>query len=256
MTVAERGLKNRIIDTSAAVAIFSPALMIAVVFIVIYFRILAVTPSMTEYPVRGIDVSHHNGEIDWDKVALQKIKFVYIKASEGNDLQDRRFQQNWNEVRRVGLIPGAFHVFGNCSSGTEQAQNFLSVWHDRMITLPPAVDVSSGPRCKTLKGNQKDELRLFLYEIQSATGRSPIIYDSQTQFAGTESSSGETEPRWVRGIVLDPRVFYGNDWIFWQYSHLGRIDGIGGSVDLNVFQDSEERFAEFLNNGYRPRDNP
>ncbi|MBK7932021.1 MAG: hypothetical protein IPK01_00725 [Acidobacteria bacterium] len=116
---------------------------------------------MTEYPVRGVDVSHHNGQIDWERVATQNIKFVYIKASEGNDLQDRLFERNWQEVRRVGLIPGAFHVFGNCSTGVEQARNFLLVWRDRGIALPPAVDVASGLPCAGANGNPRNELLVF-----------------------------------------------------------------------------------------------
>jgi lysozyme len=95
--------------------------------------------------------------------------------------------------------------------------------------------------------NPKKELRVFLNEIKNAASRTPIIYDSQTQFPGLVSSSGDTAPRWVRGIVLDPRVFYGNDWIFWQYSHMGRLDGIDSFVDLDVFHGNEDRFKGLLN---------
>ena len=214
MAVAKSELKTLIIDKLAVVAIFSPALMIAVVFILVYFRILAMTPSMTEYPVRGVDVSHHNGHIDWERVAAQNIRFAYIKATEGNDFRDPLFSQNWSDARRVGLIPGAFHVFGNCSQGVEQARNFLLVWIDRRVTVPPAVDVSSGVACASTKRKPQDELIAFLDEIESATGRRPIVYDSGFEFPGFGSSSINTDTKWVRGIILDPHVFHGKDWIF------------------------------------------
>jgi lysozyme len=117
MAVTKTLLKARLGKRLTVIAVFSFGSMAAILLILLYFRILASTPSIAEYPVRGIDVSHHNGQIDWDRVAAQGIRFAYIKASEGNDLRDPLFEYNWTEVRRVGLIPGAFHVFGNCSSG-------------------------------------------------------------------------------------------------------------------------------------------
>ncbi|MBK7391682.1 MAG: lysozyme [Chloracidobacterium sp.] len=233
-------------DRFVAVAIISLLLTIALVFILVYLKILALTPSMTDYPVRGIDVSHHNGEIDWERVAVQNIKFAYIKASEGNDLQDPLFERNWQEVRRVGLIPGAFHVFGNCSTGVEQARNFLLVWRDRGIALPPAVDVSSGLPCAGATGNPRNELLVFLNEIERTTGRRPIVYDNRTYIPGFSNNSGHQDIKWARGIIWHPHVFYGDEWVFWQYSRRGEIDGISFPVDLNVFQGSDERFKTIL----------
>lgn len=241
-----RRLRTWLIDRFVAVAIISLLLTIALVFILVYLKILALTPSMTDYPVRGIDVSHHNGEIDWERVTAQNIKFAYIKASEGNDLQDRLFEKNWQGVRRVGLIPGAFHVFGNCSRGVDQARNFLSIWRDREVALPPAVDVSSGAPCASSNGNPRNELLIFLDEIERSTGRRPIVYDNRIYIPGFNNNSGNPDIKWARGIFWHPQVFYGDDWFFWQYSRRGRIDGISFPVDLNVFQGSEERFKKIL----------
>jgi len=247
MDLKIRVLKPRLTSRLTYIAVFIPALMIAAVLMLVYFRILAVTPPTTEYPVRGIDVSHHNGEINWDSVALQNIKFAYIKASEGNDLQDRRFEQNWKEIRRVGLIPGAFHVFGNCSKGVEQAQNFLMVWIDRRVTLQPAVDVSSGAACARANGKPEDELIAFLDEIERSIGRRPIVYDNRVEIPAIGRPSRNPDTKWARGIILHPNSSHRDNWIFWQYSHRGKVDGIIGPVDLNVFQGSEEEFEEFVN---------
>jgi len=80
MDIENKPLKARLSHGLAYIAVFSPALISVTFLTLMYFRIRALTPSITEFPVRGIDVSHHNGEIDWDRVALQGIKFAYIKA--------------------------------------------------------------------------------------------------------------------------------------------------------------------------------
>lgn len=241
-----RQLKARLIVKSTYVAVLLVVGVAAIVLILVYFRILASTPPITEFPVRGIDVSHHNGQIDWDRVATQRIRFAYIKASEGNDLQDRLFERNWQDVRRVGIIPGAFHVFGNCSAGVDQARNFLLAWRDRPVALPPAVDVSSGVPCAGTNGNHRNELLIFLDEIERSTGRRPIVYDNRIYISGFGNDLGNPDIKWARGILWHPHVFYGDDWVFWQYSRRGRIDGINFPVDLNVFNGNELRFEEFI----------
>ncbi len=57
-----------------------------------------VYPNSNEYPVFGLDISHHQGEIDWDKLSEQNIDFIYIKATEGDDWVDNRFKINWNQA--------------------------------------------------------------------------------------------------------------------------------------------------------------
>src|SRR5437016_13909496 len=81
-------------------------------------------PSLSRYPVRGIDVSHHQGPIDWDAVASDGVTFAYIKASEGGDYQDRRFKENWLGARHAGVLAGAYHFFTFCKDGAAQAENF------------------------------------------------------------------------------------------------------------------------------------
>jgi len=85
-------------------------------------------PDPRRFPVWGVDVSHHQGHIDWARVAREPhLAFAYIKASEGSDWTDSRFRDNASSARAAGLRVGAYHFFGFCSSGREQAAHFLSV---------------------------------------------------------------------------------------------------------------------------------
>src|SRR3982750_4387037 len=66
-------------------------------------------PSEAEYPIRGIDVSRHQGTINWSAIPGGKVRFAYIKASEGGDYRDPRFAENWGASATAGLHRGAYH---------------------------------------------------------------------------------------------------------------------------------------------------
>ena len=68
-------------------------------------------PDKKEFPIRGIDVSHHQGHIDWKKLAAQDVSFAYIKATEGEDFLDEDFKYNWSSAEDAGILPGAYHYF-------------------------------------------------------------------------------------------------------------------------------------------------
>ena len=96
-------------------------------------------PDRNQYTIRGIDISHHQGDIDWAQVAADDIAFVYMKATEGGDFKDRAFARNWAGAGGAGLARGAYHFFSLCKSGREQAQNFLSVLPQDSDMLAPVV---------------------------------------------------------------------------------------------------------------------
>ncbi len=98
-------------------------------------------PPERTYPVRGIDVSHHQGPIDWRAVAESGVHFAYIKATEGCDFQDADFFAHWNGAGRAGIARGAYHFFTFGTPGKEQAANFAAVVPVEPHSLPPAVDL-------------------------------------------------------------------------------------------------------------------
>ena len=78
-------------------------------------------PDEEHYPIRGLDVSHHQGLIDWARIPTERYRFVYIKATEGGDFWDKSFKQNWKQAMNAGLTVGAYHFFTLCRLGDEQA---------------------------------------------------------------------------------------------------------------------------------------
>jgi len=101
-------------------------------------------PSPARYPVWGVDVSHHQGEIDWAAVAkVQQIGFAYVKATEGGDWIDPRFTANWQAARRAGLRVGGYHFFTFCRPALEQARHFLDVLPKEPTRCPPRWTSSS-----------------------------------------------------------------------------------------------------------------
>lgn len=98
------------------------------------------------YRIHGIDVSHHQGRIDWKEVAAMNIhgidiSFCFIKASEGISFTDNRFEQNWRSAKKAGIPRGAFHYFTAGIDGGQQARKFLNTVTLEKGDLVPVVDI-------------------------------------------------------------------------------------------------------------------
>ena len=101
-------------------------------------------PDPARFPIWGVDVSHHQGPIDWPKVASEPhVAFAFIKATEGGDWTDPRFATNWREARAAGLLVGAYHFFTFCRPPLDQARHFLTTAPREPDALPAVLDVSS-----------------------------------------------------------------------------------------------------------------
>ena len=87
----------------------------------------------------GVDVSAHQGEIDWQRVASDGIEFTYVKATEGQDWVDEQFTTNWEGAAAARIDRGAYHFFTLCAPGADQARNFLRVAPPDVAALPPAI---------------------------------------------------------------------------------------------------------------------
>ena len=184
--------------------------------------------------VLAIDVSHHSGEIDWQSVEAAGYQLAYIKATEGVDAADPRFDQNWRAAGQAGLLRGAYHFYVTEDDPTEQADFFLealgTIAGDELV---PAVDVEVIGR-----GTQPglaDRLRTFLDRVEQATGVKPLIYTSPNFWdAHLDDSFGEY-PLWVAEYGVDsPRLPSGWDrWHLWQWKKNQQVNGIEKDVDLN-----------------------
>lgn len=209
-------------------------------------------PLQSQYPVRGVDVSAHQGEIDWDALASQGIDFAFIKATEGSSFVDKNFKTNWENARSAGIITGAYHFFSFESPAQSQAENFINTVPCGMENLPPVVDIEFyGEFSKQHPAPEEvravlEELLNLLYEHYHVR---PIIYATLSSYEMYIANHYEDYPIWIRSVYFEPVLSDNREWLFWQYSHKGRLYGYSGRerfIDLNVFNGSRERFEELF----------
>ena len=199
------------------------------------------------HDVIGVDVSNHQGHIDWRAVAGSGVAFAYIKATEGRDFRDRAFAANWGRAHAAGIARGAYHFFTWCGTGAEQAKNFIDTVPREAGTLPPVVDAEHMGPCRDAPSMPDivTELQVFLDTLEKHYGRRPLIYTTSEFEAAFLRERFHGERFWTRSLVLPPR-FRTDDWVIWQYHNWGRRLGITGPVDLNVFRGTRREFDAFV----------
>lgn len=191
------------------------------------------------YPIRGIDVSHHQKQIDWNRVADENVQFVWIKASEGGDFRDSLFQKNWKSAKSVGIPRGAYHFLTFCRSGRVQAKNFIAaVGSFDSTDLIPAVDIEYGGNCSRRLSQAEMEklLREFTTELRRFSKNPPILYLTREIYDDYFRNTSLKNRIWVRAIIASPSRDFRSDWSIWQYNHRGRVKGIITPVDFNVIK--------------------
>ncbi|MDE4174451.1 GH25 family lysozyme [Phaeobacter sp. PT47_59] len=203
------------------------------------------------YAIHGIDVSRWQGEIDWAKAKRAGVSFAYLKATEGGDLVDPMFRENWRAAGRAGLPRGAYHYFYFCRPAEQQARWFIRNVPKDARALPHVLDMEWNPHSKTCRlrpdgARVRTEARKFLNILEAHYGRRPVIYTTVDFFAETGIGRLKGGEFWLRSVAGHPRKTYpGAYWRFWQYSGTGRVSGIEGDVDLNVFHDSPETWLRW-----------
>ncbi len=201
-----------------------------------YIDFMSFAPDRGAYPVRGIDVSNHQGLIDWRRVAADDVSFAIIKATEGGDWVDKSFARNIAAARKAGLAVGAYHFFTFCRPALEQAKNFIATVPSDESLLPPVVDIEFHGNCPERPSPEElhADLTAFLEPVEAHFGKPAIIYlidEAQDRY-------GRSMPdrlRWVRSLSRHPGH---EDWVYW------RVDGIEGDVDLNVLQGALSRLTD------------
>ncbi len=192
--------------------------------------------------VPGIDVSNHQGEVDWNFVVESGIQFAFIKATEGGTYQDKYYAQNATNAKNAGLMFGPYHFFRPKGPVKAQVENFLRVVGTASsFDLPPVVDLELPNEWGHFSVADRVKLvQEFLLAVKTETRRIPIIYMSASfskDVLGEEPSLSEY-PLWVAHYTraADPWVpSPWKHWSFWQHSDKGAVNSISGNVDLNWF---------------------
>lgn len=208
-------------------------------------------PDRELYPVRGVDVSHWQGEIDWDVLAGQDISFAFIKATEGSTYTDARFEENWMQAQQTGLRVGAYHFFSFDSPGSTQAENFISNVETFPGMLPPVIDVEYYGN-KAYNPPPADQVRAELNDMISALeahyGVSPILYSTHSAYERYLAGKYRNCDIWIRDVFSHPELPDIREWTFWQYTDRAILPGYSGEekyIDMNVFRGSKEEFARY-----------
>lgn len=210
-------------------------------------KIWFVYPSEAIFKIRGIDISHHQGKIDWSRVSQAELQFVYIKATEGRDLQDPRFEENWKAAAQAHTKRGAYHFFTPCRSGEEQAVNFIRTVPVDAHSLPPVLDAEFAKNCADSARaiDVQKEISHFIFRLQAHYGKPVTIYTTYDFMQIYALAEFKTNPVWIRSIYFTPSGVAGKDWLIWQYKNRGQIAGIKGYVDMNVFAGDEDSFRRY-----------
>lgn len=194
----------------------------------------------TQDYISGVDVSSHQGAIDWRALADDNVRFAYIKASEGGDFVDERFLLNWAAARDAGVLVGAYHFFTLCRPGALQAAHFLATLpDDRAGMLPPAIDLEHMGPCRQgpTMTNVEAEADAFMDFVEARTGVRPIIYTTR-EFHDAHLQNVRNEAFWLRSLYAPPN-FRKREWVIWQHHNAGRKAGVPGPIDLNAFRGTE-----------------
>lgn len=194
------------------------------------------------YEIHGIDISHYQGDIDWDDLRNAMIegcplRFIVIKATEGSSRVDEKFNDNFYMAREYGYIRGAYHFWSNKSTAREQAYFFLNKVRLEDGDLPPVLDVEHKPKDRSAEDFQRDILT-WLHIVEDKYHVKPIIY---TYYKFKEKYLNapvfDVYPYWIAHYYVD-KVEYKGEWKFWQHTDVGRLPGIKGYVDFNIYNGS------------------
>ncbi|MCH5236370.1 MAG: hypothetical protein J1E95_01050 [Muribaculaceae bacterium] len=253
---AVENMRNYLINRPAkdilAAIVFCVVVCVLVLSAIWAYRQFISTPPYVDpekYPIKGIDISRHNGKIDFEKVKDDGIEFVFIKASEGETHIDSLFNHNFENARLAGLKVGAYHFFRFDKDGVQQAVNFLSMVGSRRTDLGLVVDVEKTGNPTDISAEEVRKNLSAMVDYMNLLGHRVMIYTNYEGYYEYISEILPGYPLWICRFRENP---INAEWTFWQFDHHGKVNGIKGDVDLNVFCGKKEEWERFLNGDIWP----
>lgn len=203
----------------------------------------SIAPLDPDLPVKGVDVSSHNGDIDFDTLRSQGIRFALIKATEGSTFKDPSFHSNYRKARQSGLKIGAYHFFRFETAGHMQAINLLNSVRGRDLDFPLIIDIEEwGNPYVRPTADITSELSAMIEHLKSA-GYTVMLYTNKDGHARFIQGRFDNIPLWICSFSNPPVE---TDWTIWQYTHKGDLRGLGGNVDLNAFTGTPDEFETWV----------
>jgi len=202
--------------------------------------------------IHGIDIAKYQGAVDFERARASGVSFAYLKATEGGDRVDDRFAANWQAAANAGMPRGAYHFYYFCRSAAEQAKWFIRHVPRTAGALPPALDMEWNPQSPSCKKRPspdvvRREMKVFLTAIEKHYGKKPVIYTTPDFFEDNDLGSFKGYKWWLRATNSHPDDKYGAmPWVFWQYTGTGRVPGVNGDADINVFRGDHREWKGWL----------
>lgn len=206
--------------------------------------VTAPTDAAQAAPIRGIDVSHYQGSVDWPTVADAGVVFAYAKATEGVTYVDPRFAANAAAAPAAGVHFGAYHFFVPTDDASAQAAHFLSVAAPKSGSLPPVLDLE-----KTAGGSDTlaQDAATWLAHVRDKTGCTPLVYASPAFYDAHLGDALSDYPLYLADYATSPRVPTGaGPLVLWQHSQKGTVSGVPGHVDLDLYEAGSVPMESFL----------
>ena len=204
------------------------------------------------YPIAGIDVSKHNGDIDFDKVRDDNYQFVFIKASEGMTYKDDAFERNYRGASEAGLKVGAYHFFRKNRTGQQQAENFLAAIGNKHFDLPLVIDLEDDwGNGATVSRQTAIERVMDMIEILNGKGYQVMIYTNLDGYNKYYKDLLGDHDLWLCSFT-SPDLLPTLPHCIQQFSHEGTVNGVNGNVDLNVFRGSSSEWNSYVDSVKQP----
>lgn len=199
--------------------------------------------------VPGIDVSEYQLTIDWDAVRADGIEFAFIRANHGLGNQDTKFDRNWAEAKRAGVIRGAYQYLEPSEDALAQAEFFVEIVGElEPGDLPPVLDVEEADALSDAQ--MEAAIQIWVDHVEGALGRKPIIYTTASFWAGwvgnttTFADHSLWVANWNAACPSMPTPWA--RWDFWQTSESGRVDGIPEVVDLDLWNGNRAELDAYV----------
>ena len=185
--------------------------------------------------IHGIDISHYQGQVFWEVIGENsKMAYVYIKASEGGDRIDPRYERNIQLAHQYGLKVGSYHFFRPKTNLTKQLENFMTQCRPGDQDLIPMIDVETKSGLSTPEF--RDSLTKFITLVEEAYKQKPLIYTFTNFYNAHMQGAIDGYPLMIAQYnAVEPELKDGRDITIWQYTGKGRINGINGFVDKSRF---------------------
>ena len=187
--------------------------------------------------VHGIDLSHYQGDVFWETIGENsKMAYVYLKASEGGDRIDAKYERNIELAHKYGLKVGSYHFFRPKTDLNKQLLNFMTRCRPGEQDLIPMIDIETKSGLDTEEFC--DSLFKFIHLVEKAYNQKPLLYTFvnfyNNYLLGKIDGYKLMIAQYTRRI---PELADQRDFTMWQYTGKGRINGVNGFVDKSRFMD-------------------